>query len=214
MKRKEFFVKNSIFHVFNRSISNYKIFSSETITQRFIEVLDYYNNIENKKKFSELNDNEYSYKNLLYHQDKAYVKFISYCIMPDHYHLLIKNNQNCLLSKYIARVENSYAKYFNLKFKRNGPLWSGRFKTVKIENNKQLLHVSRYLHLNPTTSNLVQKPENWYFSSYKDLISNKKILKGYIKEISISTSVSYKKFVENNKDYQRKLKLIKKLLLE
>ena len=95
--------------------------------------------------------------------------------MPDHYHLLLKIIKGDF-SKYLGTVENSYSRFFNLKYNRKGPLWQGSFKAVRIKNNEQLLHVSRYIHINPTTSNLIAKPENWRYSSYKDFIENNEIL--------------------------------------
>ena len=144
----------------------------------------------------------------------AFVKFLSYNIMPDHYHLVTKIVNDDYLSKYLGIVENSYCRYFNIKFRRNGPLFQSRFKAVRIRTNEQLLHVTRYVHLNPTTAGLVDKPEDWPDSSYPDIITDEKYLRKYLTEISIKTPTTYKKFVENNLDYQKKLKQIKKLLLE
>lgn len=157
---------------------------------------------------------DYFCESLLKQSSNQYIKFISYCIMPDHYHLLVKILVNKYLSKYISDVENSFTRYFNIKFKRKGPLWQTTFKSVKIESNEQLLHVSRYIHLNPTTSYLVDMPEEWQFSSYKEYIMKPKILGNIVKEISIREPLIYKRFVENNQDYQRKLKEIKKLIIE
>ncbi|MCR4277006.1 MAG: hypothetical protein NUV87_02650, partial [Candidatus Roizmanbacteria bacterium] len=117
-------------------------------------------------------------------------------------------------SMYLSNVENSFSRYFNIKNNRKGPLWQSRFKSVIIESNEHLLHVSRYIHLNPTTNYLVDFPESWNLSSYKYMISNKKYLTEYIREISINTCLDYKEFVENNIDYQRKLKHIKKLMID
>jgi len=134
--------------------------------------------------------------------------------MPDHYHLLIKILRYNCLSKYISDIENSFTRYFNLKFSRKGPLWQSTFKAVRIKTNYQLLHTSRYIHLNPTTSNLVIKPEDWQFSSYHKFIKNEKVLQNVVTEISIDKPLLYKKFVEDQIDYQRKLRLIKKMILE
>ena len=114
----------------------------------------------------------------------------------------------------MSDVENSFTRYFNIKFGRKGPLWQNSFKSVEIRSNEQLLHVSRYIHLNPTTNRLVDRPEDWIFSSYKDFITDKKLLNDFMKEISIDDIDDYKKFVENNIEYQRDLKHIKKLLFE
>lgn len=206
--------KGDFLHVFNKSISNFGIFKDPNNCQRFIELLDYYNNVNVFERFSyAIKFNRYVYKDLFIQKENPSVKFLSYCIMPDHYHLLVKILSENHLSKFISNLENSYTRYFNIKFKRKGPLWQSRFKTVLVQSNEQLLHVSRYIHLNPVTSYLVDKPKDWQFSSYKNFINNNKFLK-QIKEISISDKDEYKKFVENNIDYQRKLRFIKKMILE
>ena len=68
--------------------------------------------------------------------------------------------------------------------------------------------------MNPTTKYLVNKPEDWNLSSYNCFISNKKYLKEYIREISVDSCLDYKKFVENNIDYQRELKHIRKFMID
>lgn len=216
MRRKEQFVSGEIYHLCNKSIANFGIFRELVIGQKFIEILDYYNNRLVLTSFSQFlkKNKHYDYQNLLYPKEFPYVKFLGYNIMPDHYHLLIKILHDRSLSQYIANVENSFTRYFNIRFKRKGPLWQSCFKAVRIKTNEQLLHVSRYIHLNPTSAGLVNKPEDWPLSSYRDFINNEKILKEIITEISIRTPSMYKKFVEDQKNYQRKLKLIKKLILE
>lgn len=214
MRRKEKFFPGDFFHIFNKSIAKYTIFNGLNNCKRFIQNVGYYNQpvvLERISTFLEKNE-DYN-PDIILPDNKNRVKIISYCIMPDHYHLLVKILKN-YLSKYIGDVENSYSHFFNVKFNRKGPLWQSRFKAVRIKNNEQLLHVSRYIHLNPTTVNLVNKPEDWVFSSYRKIIDDPKILKERIIEISISNNLLYKRFVENNIDFQRKLKLIKKLILE
>lgn len=215
MKRKIFKAGN-FYHVFNKSIANFEIFRDEKNYQRFIQALSYYNNfnpqkinlgkfLEEKKDFNPI---------LILPQKDAIVKFISFCLMPDHYHLLVKILKNDIFSKYISDVENSFTRFFNLRFNRKGPLWQGRFKAVRIKNNEQLLHVSRYIHLNPTTDNLVKKPQDWPFSSYRLIIGCESFLKKIIKEISIDDPKDYQKFVEDQIDYQKKLKRIKRLIFD
>jgi len=215
MYKKTSFICQDLLHIFNRSISHFKIFNNSVNAQRFIEILDYYNNIKIDIKFSRaIKLKRYSYRNILLPKINSKIKIISYCIMPDHYHLLIKVVENHILSKYINDVENSFTRYFNIKFKRKGPLWETGFKKVQILNNEQLLHVSRYIHLNPTTSNLISNPEDWKFSSYKDIISNNYFLKNILTELSIKDCLKYKKFVNNNLNYQKKLKIIKKIVFD
>lgn len=212
MKNK--FYDGCFYHVFNKSISNFGILSKRSNSQKFIDTLNYYNDLKVTLSLSVFLRKNSLYTNLLSPKENIIAKIISYCIMPDHYHLLVKVIHANKFSKLINNVENSFSRYFNIKNNRKGPLWQSRFKSVIIESNEHLLHVSRYIHLNPTTKYLVNKPEEWDLSSYKDLISNKKYLKEYVREISIDSCLDYKKFVENNIDYQRKLKHIRKLILD
>ena len=62
---------------------------------------------------------------------------ISYCVMPDHYHLVVKILKEAIFSKYINDLENSYTRYFNVKFDRKGPLWQNSYKAVRIKTNEQ-----------------------------------------------------------------------------
>ncbi|MFA6081476.1 MAG: transposase [Patescibacteria group bacterium] len=215
MKRKDKFIEGEIYHIFNKSISNYGIFKDFNNSQRFLNVVEYYNNRSITECFSQFTKRKkFDYKNIIYPGDNSLCKILTYCIMPDHYHFLLKIIEDYSLSQFINNVENSFTRYFNIKFGRKGPLWQSVFKSVEIRSNEQLLHVSRYIHLNPTTSRLVDKPEDWIFSSYKDFITDKNLLNDFMKEISIDDVSDYKQFIENNIEYQRELKHIKKIILE
>lgn len=207
------FNKGDYYHIFNKSIQNYRIFSSYSDAKRFILTLSYYNNIKLIHSLSRhFQLKKPCIQNPLLWREEQKVSFICYCLMPDHYHLLIKMIHDNFVSKYVNDIENSYSRYFNLKHSRKGPLWQSSFKSVKIKSSEQLLHVSRYIHLNPTTDSLVQKPENWPFSSYRDYIDS---TKGYIKirkELTGMSGLKYRLFVEDQIDYQKKLKSIKKLV--
>lgn len=215
MSTKRLFLARNIFHICNKSISNYRIFSSAINTQRFIEILDYYNDVSNHKCFSDYINikGQYESNNVLFQQINSHVKFLAYCIMPDHYHLLVKIIIDKSFPLFIGKVNNSYSRFFNLMHNRKGPLWQSRFRAVLIQSNEQLLHVSRYIHLNPSTAGLVKKPEEWKYSSYNDYINSNTCLDN-LKEISIRNPNTYKRFVEDQKDYQRTLKQIKKLTLD
>ncbi len=216
MRRKEIFKNGQLFHILNRSISGFNIFKDIDNSWRFLELLEYYNNRLINCSFSRFlkENNKYRYQNLLIPKEFPFVKFICFSLMPTHYHLLLKIKDESNFSSYIANVENSFSRFFNIKFKRKGPLWESRFKAVKIKSDEQLLHVSRYIHLNPVTDYLVERAEDWKLSSYRDFINNKKILNENITEISIKNPKTYQRFVENRKDYQRKLKMLKKTILE
>ena len=135
--------------------------------------------------------------------------------MPTHLHLILKQITDGGISKYVSRVLNSYTRYFNLIHRRTGPLWSGRFKSVLVAENDQLLHLTRYIHLNPTSAGLVKKPDDWQFSSYKEYVHDKSV-KGICKFDNIIDlkSSQYKKFVADRQGYQKELSKIKQILIE
>ena len=95
-------------------------------------------------------------------------------------------------------------------------MWEGRFKNVLVESDEQLLHLTRYIHLNPVAAYLVDKPENWSASSYKEYLSgdnDKNKICEYSEILEIEPSF-YKEFVEDRISYQREIAKIKELILE
>jgi len=147
------------------------------------------------------------------------VEIVAYCLMPNHFHLLLKQLKNDGIKQFISNITNSYTKYFNTKRKRSGPIFQGRFKAVRIETGEQLLHVSRYIHLNPYSSYLIRQINellNYPYSSLPEYLQKggEKICNQDFILNNFKTKKDYKRFVFNNADYQRKLQDIKHLLLE
>ncbi len=97
----------------------------------------------------------------------------AHCLMPTHYHLMvgIKQTSEVLeVSTGMMRLSVSYTKAINKRYQRSGVLFQGPFQAVHVDRNEYLLHLSRYIHLNPVTAGLVERPEDWEFSSYCDYI--------------------------------------------
>jgi len=206
-------VNGEIYHICNKSIANFGIFNNHNNASRFLQTIDYYNKEQVWTSFSTVlkRKDGYQYENIMHHRKDQLIKILSYCIMPDHYHLLFKIINEKPITKFINDIENSYTRYFNLRHNRKGPLWQSGYRAVAVTSNELLLHISRYIHLNPTTSGLVGRPEDWQYSSFKDIVSNQ-IIFDNLKEFSIKDQKKYKKFVNDNLDYQKNLKRIKKLL--
>ncbi|OGD65470.1 hypothetical protein A3F08_00270 [Candidatus Berkelbacteria bacterium RIFCSPHIGHO2_12_FULL_36_9] len=142
------------------------------------------------------------------------VEIISYCVMPTHLHLVLKQLIDGGISEYMKRVCDSYSKYFNLKYKRKGPLWEGRFKSVLVDDDKQLLHLTRYVHLNPISAGLVDDPMDWMASSYKEYINASRTeICNFNDLINISPN-RYRRFVNERISYQRVIAHIKHIILE
>ncbi len=96
-------------------------------------------------------------------------EIIAYCLMPNHYHLLIHIGAQDF-GKSIQPLALSYTKAINKRYGRTGTLFQGRFQAGRVDREEYLLHLSRYIHANPVMAGLVDKPEDWEFSSYRDYI--------------------------------------------
>ena len=223
MRRKELLVTGEVYHVFSKSIAGYKIFNAKKDYIRIQEMMKYFQIEGRPFKFSELarlkevrSEGACQYLEKQEQRGKEIVQIVAYCIMPTHFHLLLKQLKDGGTSKYLGNILNSFTRYFNIKYKRKGPLWEGRFKNVRMESNDQLIHVTRYIHLNPVTAYLCKKPEDWQASSYKEYLKDvglRRRLCAYDDLLEID-SKAYQKFVEDQIDYQRELDKIKHLLLD
>jgi REP element-mobilizing transposase RayT len=102
---------------------------------------------------------------------KRNTKLISFAIMDNHFHLLIQNLEDGIVSVYMHRILTAYSKYFNAKYKKKGHVFEGPFKALRIKGNEQLLHLSSYIHKNPKE---IKEWENSFdkypYSSYQDYI--------------------------------------------
>lgn len=131
---------------------------------------------------------------------------IAYCLMPNHYHLLVRANDD-RLSRYMRRLSISYTKAINRRYNRVGSLFQGRLKAVLVESDAYLLHLSRYIHLNPVLAGLVQRAEEWEFSSYRDYVG---LREGTLPAPDIVLSqfpapAAYREFVQSYTDQDRKV---------
>ena len=134
--------------------------------------------------------------------------------MPNHFHLIIKQVAPKGISNFLADFQNSYTKYFNVKRDRVGPLFQGPFKSVHVKNDEYLLHLSRYIHLNPVSSFLIKQNQltNYPWSSFSKFCENKTglcekdiILNNY------ATNESYQDFVLDYAEYSQSLEMIQHL---
>lgn len=221
--RERHFVIGEIYHIFTKSIAGFKIFNSDSEFLRMLDVIRYYQRQREKPpiSFSEINGTEKnsarSWKNIISISEvEKLVEIVAYCLMPTHLHLILKQTKEYGISNFMNNILNSYTRYFNIKHNRKGPLWEGRFKSVLVESDEQLLHLTRYIHLNPVTAYLVNNPLDWRNSSYREYlltdISKNKICR--YEDIVDINPTKYRKFVENLISYQRELVKIKKIILD
>lgn len=117
----------------------------------------------------------------------------------------------------MADVLNSFTRYFNIKNERKGPLFLPQFKSKVIRSEEQMIHVSRYIHLNPYSNGLItniNQLEKYYFSSFKEYLRDKKRLETNLCNTDLILSIfhkkeRYKQFVLGNAKYQKTLEYIK-----
>ena len=214
---------NEIYHIFNRSIAQQPIFLSSRDYQRAIEVLTFYQYKKPSLRFSFYNRLPKEQKDgffvKLARENKPLIEIISFCLMPNHIHFLLKNLQENGINRFMGNFQNSYAKYFDTKTNRSGGLFQAMFKAVRIESDEQLLHVSRYIHLNPVTAYLIRPGElkNYQWSSYPDYLHPDKSSNYIHKDLILShfkSAKAYEQFVLDQVDYQRELDKIKHLTLK
>ncbi|MDP2886695.1 MAG: transposase [Ignavibacteria bacterium] len=99
----------------------------------------------------------------------------AYCLMPNHYHLLLRQDSETPISEFIQDIFNRYVKGFNAWCGRSGTLFEERFKAKHIDNEDYLMHLCRYIHLNPLRAGLVKSIEDWGFSDYLEWIGKRPI---------------------------------------
>ena len=170
---------DTVYHVCSKSIAGYEIFRNISEFDRMVNLVSYYNQRDLQQSYSDhiRYGNSDGHDIIEKQEGEDLLKIIAYCIMPTHLHLLLMQKSEWDITNYMRKILNSYSHYFNRSTKRKGPLWEGKFKNIKVENDDQLLHLTRYLHLNPSTSYDVKKPEHWVHSSYLEYlgkVDNKK----------------------------------------
>ena len=209
--RKVPLVSGEYYHILNRGVAKMQIFNSLRDYERFFRTMQYYKIDSDKPKFSAFSPNTFNIDST-----KRTVEITAYCFMPNHFHFLLKQVKDKGITEFMSKLCNSYAKYFNIKNERVGPLLQGDFKAIHIDDNEQLLQLARYIHLNPLVGFITKDLETYKWSSYPEYVSSNE---GGICEKDIILSQfdnknSYKQFVMDHIDYAKKLEHIKHLLID
>lgn len=202
------FTENGVYHVYNRGVEKRDIFLDDQDYAVFLHLLKYYLSPIDPKEVHPLME----FQNFAVIKPKPLsniekeVNLIAYCLMPNHFHLLIQQISIDGITKLLRRVSTTYAMYFNKRYKRVGYLFQGPYKAKLVENDSYLLHLSRYIHLNPSElirRNLIDYP----YSSYKYYLGTAKagwvkpdLILAYFDKSKLLPSLneypSYQRFVE------------------
>ena len=167
------FLPDNYYHIYNRGNNGHRIFLEPENCAFFVRRL---------RKYC----------------DHPLARLVAYTLMPNHYHALVFLEGASDFSNVLRAFTTSYVKAFNNWHGRFGYLYQGNTKAKLIKNNEHLIHVCRYVHLNPVTAGLVDRPEQWKYSDYREWISDSTpSKKGRVKVRSeyFDTGAQYQAFV-------------------
>ena len=143
--RRPTYLPDQYYHIYNRGAHKKSIFQEE---ENYIFVLQ---------------------KVQRYRQQFS-LAIIAYCLMPNHYHFLVRQDKEHAAGLLPQRVFNSYTKAFNKRYGRSGTLFEGPYKVIHVQEQRYLLHVCRYIHANPVKDGIISNLENWPFSNYLEWV--------------------------------------------
>lgn len=190
-QRGEVFAKGHYYHIYNRGVDRAPMF---------------------------FNDQNYDYcLNLVARYRQTYgAGIIAYCLMPNHYHFLLRQETDVPLSKFVGVVFNAYVQAVNQQQKRTGTLFADRFKHVWVDRDEYLSHLCRYIHLNPVSAHLVSRPNEWPFSNYREWIGERSetLCDQRFMNESFPIVGTYRTFVEDYWNEQHSFEDLKSYLLD
>lgn len=168
------FISGQYYHIYNRGVDKRTVFLRYGHYRRFLATV-----------YSILNTGSATSR-LIYNQGlalKSKVSIIAYCLMPNHYHFLLRQIQNDGITEFMHRLNTSYTMYININLHRTGRLFENTFKAKHIEDDSVFLHVARYIHLNPVISHITPNINLWPWSSYLETIGQRETSFCNIQEI-------------------------------
>lgn len=198
------YVEGGYYHIYNRGVEKRRIFFDRGDYNTFLHYLSLYmtpiDELHKEKPLLRLN----IVKNNLSDE----IDIVAYCLMPNHFHLLVKQKSKDGITRLMRQITTGYSMYFNKRYNRQGHLFQGRFKAALVENEEHLLHLSRYIHLNPQDRGVSLSEFEW--SSYLNYLGNKneqwvntKLILDYFTKSNYQGT--YKQFVEEYKGTEPKL---------
>jgi putative transposase len=202
MQRNNIFAKGECYHIIGRGNYRQDIFLDESDYIRFLFLILYLQ-FPKYQTMHVSREVEYFGKHRVFTNrlqkgelEGRYVELVSFCLMPNHYHLVVREVVEGGISKYMQRILNSFTKYHNTKYGKIGHLFQGPFKAVLVVNDDQLLYLSAYVHINPTNLKGWKGKEDQYpWSSYQDYVGENRWGKLLVKNIVLEK-------LEGQKDYR------------
>jgi len=203
-------VVGEYYHVYNRGTDKRNVFTDEKDLLRFWESLFDFNQTEPIGSVY-----EYSFEkkiNGVNKKIKPLVEFAAYCLNPNHYHFLITPLQEKGVEKFMQRLGNGYTKYFNNRYKRDGVLFQGKFKSKHIDSNEYLLHLSVYINENAQLGHRMSKLSISSLAEFLDKVYRKKLCNTDIILEQFRNIEEYRDFVVTTlKDIELRKEMLKEL---
>ena len=213
--QREVLTKDEIYHIYNRGVEKRDIFLKAEEYAYFIHLLYALNDTDRIKNFSRQhnslqkeNNNELGSTSLISNSNKkrrdCLVDILAFVLMPNHFHLLLKQKKDDGISKFMQKLGTGYTMFFNKKYERSGSLFQGRYKSVHISSNRQLLYIPHYLHLNPipilkndSQKSTLQLLKEYKWSSFPDYCDIKNFPSVTNKNLVLSMFGNSKKYVKD-----------------
>jgi len=160
------------FHVYNRGNNKQVIYKSPSDYDRFQLLLYLANSTESchVQNVIKAYDDPYEFK-----KDEKLVNIYSYCLMPNHYHLVLSPNIEGGITQFMQKIGTAYSMFFNKKYERTGSLFEGRFKAKHADTDEYLKYLFSYIHMNP----LSLKNEDTYIDTQQHIKNNFDYLVSY-----------------------------------
>lgn len=191
------FAEDQYYHIYNRGVEKRIIFLDDQDYSVFIGLLKKY--LIGEKM--QIGVNRHAFQTL-----QASVQLLAYCLMPNHFHLLLHQSEPDGVTKLMRRLSTGYVMYFNERYGRVGSLFQSTYKASHINADAYLHHISRYIHLNPA------KYKTWPYSSLPYYSGDRKaawLTTRPILELFDDSTSEYLKFVNNYSDNKHELDVLR-----
>lgn len=213
MRRIEALTTGEIYHVYNRGVAKQALFHDNHDYRYFLDALSYYLEESTTLRFSMLPD-EVRFGLSRSMPEQPLVKVLAYCLMPNHFHFVLQQLQDDGVTHCLRKALNSYTRAYNTRHRRVGPLFQGRFQAKRVEDDEQLLHLTRYVHLNPLMAKLTESAEQYRWSSMDAYLKKERhrLCQPDLVLAMLHTPNAYREFIDDYIGFARELEVIKKLI--
>lgn len=200
------YTEGGYYHIYNRGVEKREIFKDESDCRIFLHYIMLY--LSPVDEILQKYPDKIRIRRFLKSNLSEEVDLLCFSLMPNHFHFLIKQNSKHGIIKFMRRLMTSYVMYFNKKYERVGSLFQGKYKAINVDKDEYLLHLTRYIHLNPFEINSNNSNINFKeFSSYQyylgaghpSWIKPEKILEYFSVKDKEYKTTSYKSFVEDSR---------------